>query len=67
MKLGILLCAAIVSLFAGLANLWFGDVSIGVGMVGVFCAIAGFAAWMGKRDYDARPVEPPAMERGVVE
>lgn len=62
MKLGILLGAAIVALFAGLANVWFGDVTLGVAMIGVFCAVAGLAAWSGKRDYDARPVEPPVME-----
>ncbi len=65
MKLTVLLAAAIVALFAGLANLWFGDVTLGVAMIGVFCAVAGISAWNAKRDYDARPVEPPVMEHAV--
>lgn len=65
MDLRIILGAAIVALFAGLANLWFGDVTLGVAMIGVFCAVAGLSAWSAKRDYDARPVEPPVLERAV--
>ncbi len=67
MKLAILLAAAIVALFVGLANLWFGDVTVGVAMIGAFCAVAGVSAWKAKRDYDARPVEPPVMEHGLPE
>lgn len=65
MKLAILLGVSLVALFAGLANLWFGDVTLGVAMIGGFCAVAGVSAWIGKRDYDARPVAPPVMEHAV--
>ncbi|NQE64688.1 hypothetical protein [Caulobacter sp. RHG1] len=65
MKLAILLAAAIVALFAGLANLWFGDVTLGAALIAAFCAVAGISAWNAKRDYDTRPVEPPVMEHAV--
>lgn len=55
MTMRILLGAAIVALFAGLANLWFGDVTVGVVMIGAFCSVAGVSAWNAKREYDARP------------
>ena len=65
MKLAISLAAAVVALFAGLANLWFGDVTVGAALIATFCVVAGISAWIGKRDYDARPVEPPVMEHAV--
>lgn len=67
MKLGILLSVGLVALFAGLANFWFGDVTLGVVLVAAFCAVAGASAWIGKREYDARPVEAPSMEHGLAE
>ncbi len=67
MKLGILLSVGLVVLFAGLANFWFGDVGTGLWMIGAFCVIAGASAWLGKREYDARPVEPPVLEQAVAE
>ncbi|WP_184716890.1 hypothetical protein [Caulobacter sp.] len=65
MKLAILLAAAIVALFAGLANLWFGDVTVGAALITTFCAVAGISAWNARREYEARPVEPPVMEHAV--
>jgi len=62
MKLGILLSVGLVVLFAGLANFWFGDLRLGLAMIAAFGAIAGVSAWIGKRDYDARPVEDPVVE-----
>lgn len=62
MKLGILLSVGLVVLFAGLANFWFGDLKLGLVMIAAFCAVAGVSAWIGKRDYDARPVEAPLVE-----
>ena len=67
MKLGILLSIGLVALFAGLANFWFGDVKTGLWLIGAFCVIAGISAWRGKRDYDARPVEPPVLEPAAVD
>jgi len=67
MKLGILLSIGLVALFAGLANFWFGDVKTGLWMIGAFCVIAGVSAWLGKRDYDARPKAPPILERALID
>ena len=67
MKLAILLSVGLIVLFAGLANFWFGDVTTGLWMIGAFCTIAGVSAWLGKRDYDARPVQPPIHERALVD
>lgn len=61
MKLGILLSVGLVVLFAGLANFWFGDLKLGLLMIAAFCAVAGASAWIGKRAYDARPVEEPVV------
>lgn len=55
MTMGILLGASLVALFAGLANFWFGDVTLGLALIGVFCAVAGISAWKAKRAYDAQP------------
>ena len=62
MKLGVMLGVGIVALFAGLANFWFGDLKLGLALLAAFCAIAGVSAWMGKRDYDARPRGEPVAE-----
>lgn len=62
MKLGVLLGVGIVALFAGLANVWFGDLRAGLGLVAMFVAIAGYSAWQGKKDYDARPRGEPVTE-----
>jgi len=67
MKLGILLGVGLVVLFAGLANFWFGNLTVGVAMIAVFAALAAIAAAIGKRDYDARPVHPPVMERSLID
>ena len=65
MKLGVMLGVGIVALFAGLANFWFGDVRLGLALMGLFCAIAGVSAWKGKKDYDARPRGEPTMDEPV--
>lgn len=62
MKLGILLSVGLVALFAGLANFWFGDLKLGLALMGAFAAVAGVSAWIGKREYDARPIEGPILE-----
>lgn len=62
MKLGVLLGVGIIALFAGLANIWFGDVRVGLGLVAIFLVVAGYSAWQGKKDYDARPRGEPIIE-----
>lgn len=62
MKLAIVLGVSLVVLFAGLANLWIGDITLGLWLIAAFCVAAGASALIGKRAYDARPVEPPVLE-----
>ena len=62
MKLGVLLGVGIVALFAGLANVWFGDMRVGLGLVAIFGMVAGYSAWQGKKEYDARPRGGPITE-----
>lgn len=62
MKLGVMLGVGIFGLLAGLANFWFGDATLGMGLMGVFAAMAGVSAWQGRMDYDARPRGEPVAE-----
>ncbi len=62
MKLGVLLGVGIIALFAGLANIWFGDMRVGLCLVAMFVMVAGYSAWQGKKDYDARPRGGPITE-----
>ncbi|MCY1648781.1 hypothetical protein OVA11_17475 [Caulobacter sp. SL161] len=62
MKLGVLLSVGIVALFAGLANIWFGDMLVGLGLVAIFVVVAGYSAWQGKKEYDARPRGEPIID-----
>ncbi|MFY8210893.1 MAG: hypothetical protein ACOVOE_16500 [Caulobacter sp.] len=62
MKLGVLLGVGIVALFAGLANVWFGDLLAGLALVTMFVMVAGYSAWQGKKEYDARPRGEPIID-----
>lgn len=62
MKLGVLLGVGIVALFAGLANIWFGDALVGLGLVAMFLMVAGYSAWQGKKDFDRRPRREPIID-----
>ncbi|WP_297516305.1 hypothetical protein [uncultured Caulobacter sp.] len=62
MKFGLLLAVGLIALFAGLANFWFGDIKLGLALIGVFVAVAGVSAWNGKKHYDARPRGEPIIE-----
>ena len=61
MKLGVMLGVGLVVLFAGVANFWIGDVKLGLALIAIFGALAGFSAMVGKREYDERRSQRPSL------